>query len=190
MIDEVLINHAASGLRVLAAPPRPEYAENISGDTLTKIIRFLRRRFSYIIVDTSSTLTDAVLASLDETDLVVLVVNQDIPSIKSARIFLDLIDGLKFERQRVILVMNKYDKRIAITPERVSESFKQEVLAVIPLEERIVVPSVNRGVPFMLKDKSRPVARSILSLAEVVREKVNLIQVNSEDGVLEKKGNK
>ena len=190
LIDEVLINHAASGLRVLAAPPRPEYAENISGDTLTKIIRFLRRRFSYIIVDTSSTLTDAVLASLDETDLVVLVVNQDIPSIKSARIFLDLIDGLKFERQRVILVMNKYDKRIAITPERVSESFKQEVLAVIPLEERIVVPSVNRGVPFMLKDKSRPVARSILSLAEVVREKVNSIQVNSEDGVLEKKGNK
>lgn len=180
LIDEVLINHASSGIRLLAAPPRPEYAENVEGDQLAKILQFLRRRFSYVIVDTSSTLTDAVLATLDQTDLIVLVINQDIPSIKSARMFLDLIDGLKVERQRVLLVMNKYDKRIAITPERVSESFKQELQAVIPLEERVVVPSVNRGVPFMLMDKSRPVARSILSLAEVIRHRISTIQTNAE----------
>jgi pilus assembly protein CpaE len=183
LIDEVLINHAASGIRVLAAPPRPEYAENVTGDHIANIIRFLRRKFSYIIVDTSSTLTDSVLAAMDETDLVLLVLNQDIPSIKSARIYLDLLEGLKIERQRVILVMNKFDKRIAITPERVSESFKQEVSAVIPLEERIVVPAVNRGVPFMLKDKSRPVARSILSLAETVRQKISAIQVGEENAL-------
>jgi pilus assembly protein CpaE len=186
LIDEVMIQHAASGIRLLAAPQRPEYAENVSGDSIAKIIRYLRRRFSYIIVDTSSTLTDSVLATLDETDLVVLLINQDIPSIKSARIFLDLLDGLKIERQRVILVMNKFDKRIAITPERVSESFKHEVSAVIPLEERIVVPAVNRGVPFMLKDKSRPVARSILSLAEIVRQKIAAIQ-SSEESVLDRR---
>lgn len=184
LIDEVLITNAASGLRILAAPPRPEYAENVSGDQFANIVRFLRKRFSYVIVDTASTLTDAVLAVMDEADIILLVLNQDIPSIKSARTYLDLMEGLKIDRQRVILVMNKYDKRIAITPERVGESFKQEVQAVIPLEEKIVVPSVNRGVPFMLKDKSRPVARSILTLAEVVRQKIAAIQT-SQENVLE-----
>lgn len=184
LVDEVLLTNAASGLRVLAAPPRPEYAENVTGDQFANIVRFLRRRFSYIIIDTSSTLTDSVLAVMDEADIILLVINQDIPSIKSARTYLDLMDGLKIERQRVILVMNKFDKRIAITPERVSESFKQEVQAVIPLEEKVVVPSVNRGVPFMLKDKSRPVARSVLSLAEVVRQKITAIQT-SQENVLE-----
>lgn len=183
LVDEVLITNAASGLRILAAPPRPEYAENVTGDQFANIIRFLRRRFSYIIVDTASTLTDSVLAVMDTADIILLVLNQDIPSIKSARTYLDLMDGLKIERQRVVLVMNKFDKRIAITPERVSESFKQEVQAVIPLEEKIVVPSVNRGIPFMLKDKSRPVARSILSLAEIVRQKIAAIQASQENVV-------
>lgn len=183
LVDEVLITNAASGLRILAAPPRPEYAENVTGDQFANIIRFLRRRFSYIIVDTASTLTDSVLAVMDTADIILLVLNQDIPSIKSARTYLDLMDGLKIERQRVVLVMNKFDKRIAITPERVSESFKQEVQAVIPLEEKIVVPSVNRGIPFMLKDKSRPVARSILSLAEIVRQKIAAIQAGQENVV-------
>jgi pilus assembly protein CpaE len=183
LLEEVLINHAASGIRVLAAPPRPEYAENVTAEHVTNILRFMRRRFSYIIVDTSSTLTDAVLAAMDETDLLLLVLNQDIPSIKSARIFIDLLDVLKIERQRVVLVMNKFDKRIAITPERVAESFKQEVPAVIPLEEKIVVPAVNRGIPFILKDKSRPVARSILSLAETVRQTISTLQVNEHNVV-------
>jgi pilus assembly protein CpaE len=186
LVEEVMITHAQTGVKILAAPTRPEYAENITADQVAKIIRFLRRRFSYIIVDTSSTLTDSVLAVLDETDLVILVITQEIPSIRSARIFLDLIDGLKIGRQRVILTMNRYDKRIAITPERVGENFKQEVLAVVPLDERVVVPSVNRGVPFIMKDKSRPVARSILSLAEVVRERISTIQA-AEDLVVEKK---
>jgi pilus assembly protein CpaE len=181
LLEEVLIHHAASGIRVLAAPTRPEYAENVSGDHISKILSFLRRRFSYIIVDTSSILTDIVLATMDETDIYVLVINQDIPSIKSARVYMDLLDGLKIERQRVILVMNKFDKRIAITPDRVGDSFKQEISAVIPLEERVVLPSVNRGVPFILKDKSRPVARSVLAHAEVVRQKVAAIQVGVEE---------
>lgn len=181
LLEEVLIHHAASGIRVLAAPTRPEYAENVSGDHISKILSFLRRRFSYIIVDTSSILTDIVLATMDETDIYVLVINQDIPSIKSARVYMDLLDGLKIERQRVILVMNKFDKRIAITPDRVGDSFKQEISAVIPLEERVVLPSVNRGVPFILKDKSRPVARSVLALAEIVRQKVAAIQVGVEE---------
>lgn len=189
LLEEVMITHAPTGVKILAAPTRPEYAENITADQVAKIIRFMRRRFSYIIVDTSSTLTDSVLAVLDETDLLILVITQEIPSIRSARIFLDLIDGLKFGRQRVILTMNRYDKRIAITPERVGENFKQEVLAVVPLDERVVVPSVNRGVPFIMKDKSRPVARSILSLAEAVRQRISSNQA-ADDVVVEKKAGK
>jgi len=38
------------------------------------------------------------------------------------------------------------------------------------LDERVVVPAVNRGVPFILDNKTQPSARGILSLAESVRE--------------------
>ena len=71
--------------------------------------------------------------------------------------------------------MNKYDKRIGITPEKVSENLKQEISSVIPYEERVIV-SVNRGIPFLLVDKSRPLSRSILSLAEGVRQRISELE--------------
>jgi pilus assembly protein CpaE len=69
----------------------------------------------------------------------------------------------------VVFTMNRYDKRIAITPERVGENLKQPVVAVITLDERVVIPAVNRGVPFILDNKTQPAGKGILSVAEGVR---------------------
>lgn len=173
VVDEVLLTHAASGVRILPAPFRPEYAENITGDQFSQMVNYLRRLFSYVVVDTSSSLTDVDLALIDLSDLMVLLTTQDIPSIKNARLFLDLADVLKINRKRILFVMNRFDKRIGITPEKVGESFKHEIVAVLPADERVVVPSINRGVPFILGDKSRPISRAILSLAETVRQRLS-----------------
>jgi pilus assembly protein CpaE len=170
IVESVMINHAASGLHVLAAPSRPEYAEKVSGDQFSKLIDYLRQMYAYVIVDTTPILTDITLAAIDKSDVIVLITTQDIPSIKNARLFLDLLQTIGIERERIVFAMNRFDKRIAITPERVGDNLKQRVVAVIPLDERVVVPAVNRGVPFILDNKTQPSARGILSLAESVRE--------------------
>jgi pilus assembly protein CpaE len=69
-------------------------------------------------------------------------------------------------------VLNRYDKRIGITPEKISENFKQEIVTILPYDDRTVLPSVNRGKPFILGDKSRPVTRSFLTLTEAVRQRL------------------
>jgi pilus assembly protein CpaE len=176
IIDEVMITHTKSGVRILVAPSRPEYAESVSGEQFIKVLKYLRRLYSYVVVDTSSALTDVTLAAMDAADLIVLITTQDIPAIKNARLFLDLVDVLKIDRQRVLFVMNRYDKRIGITPDKVSDSFKHEIVAVLPDEERVVIPSVNRGVPFMLGDKSKPIARSFLKMTEAVRDRLTKLE--------------
>jgi pilus assembly protein CpaE len=172
IVGEVMINHHASGVKILSCPPRPEYAESVSGEQFGKVLDYLRRMYSYIIIDAASSLTDVTLAALDTADVILLITTQDIPSIKNARLFLDLVDVLKVSRRRVVFIMNKFDKRIGITADKISESFKQEILAVLPSDERIVIPSVNRGVPFMLGDRSKPIARGFLSLAEIIRQRL------------------
>jgi len=173
VVEEVLLTHAASGVKILPAPFRPEYAENITGDQFSQLVSYLRRLYSYVVVDTSSSLTDVDLALIDMSDLIILMTTQDIPSIKNARLFLDLADVLKINRKRILFVMNRFDKRIGITPEKVGESFKHEIVAVLPVDERVVVPSINRGVPFILGDKSKPISKAILSLAEIVRQRLS-----------------
>ena len=171
-----MVKHGASGIHVLAAPTRPEQAEQISGQHFSKILRYLRRLYTYVVVDTTPLLTDVVLAAIDESDIITLITTQDIPSIKNSRLFLDLLSTLGVERERVVFTMNRYDKRIGITPEKVGDNLKMEVVAAIPLDERVVIPAVNRGVPFVLENKTQPSTKGIYALAESIRSRILTIE--------------
>jgi pilus assembly protein CpaE len=175
VVESVVLLHKPSGVKVLAAPLRPEYAENVTGEQFSKILKFLRRMFAYVVVDTSSYLSDIVLSSIDVSDLILLLTTQEIPAIKNARMALEVLDVLNVHRKKVVFVLNRFDKRIGITPEKISESIKQEIAAIIPFDERTVIPSVNRGVPFMLEDKTKPIAKAYLSLGEVIRQRIEQV---------------
>lgn len=177
IVREVMVTHRASGVDILAAPPRPEMADKISGDQFSKLLNYLRQIYPYIIVDTTSDLTEAVQAALEVGDLIILITTQDIPSIKNAGLFLSLADATGIRRSHILFVMNRYDKRISIAPERVSESLRQEISVVIPFDDRVVSYSVNRGVPFMLdNNKNTQVGKCITQLAETVRERIAKIE--------------
>ena len=183
IVEGVMIKHAASGVHVLAAPSRPEYSEKVSGDQFSQLIDYLRQMYAYVVIDTTPSLSDITLAAIDKSNVIVLVTTQDIPSIKNARLFLDLLQTIGIERERIVFSMNRYDKRVAITPERVGDNLKQQVVAVIPLDERVVVPAVNRGIPFILDNKTQPSARGILSLAESVRQALAAAELNESEMV-------
>lgn len=172
IVEEVMVKHSTSGLHILAAPSRPEYAEKVTSAQFAKLLEYLSQLYAYVVVDTAPLLTDVTLATIDVSDLIVLVTTQDIPSIKNCRLFLDLLQTLGVERDRILFIMNRYDKRINITPERVAENLKQEVALTIPLDEATATKAVNRGVPFAIDNKNQPVARGVLSLAENVRARI------------------
>jgi len=179
----VMVSHRTSGVDILAAPPRPEMADKVTGEQFSKLLTYLRKLYAYLIVDTATQLTEVVQAALDTADLIILITTQDIPSIKNCNLFLTLADASGIRRERIQFVMNRYDKRVAITPERVKESLRQEIVLVIPFDDRTVGFSVNRGVPFMLdNNKNQPVGKCISQLAELVRERI----VKFEQELLEK----
>ncbi|MBE0670727.1 MAG: response regulator [Anaerolineales bacterium] len=184
VIEDILIKHEASGVRILAAPQRPEQAEKVSSDQFSKVLQFLQGLYAYVVVDTSPILTDVILSTIDITDVIVLVTTQEIPSIKNARLVLDLFKTMGVNKDRVVFAMNRYDKRIAITPDRVSENLKHEISVTIPLDEKVVITAVNRGVPFMLDaGKLQPVGRGIFSLAEAIRARLSVLEVENDAAI-------
>lgn len=184
VVENVMIKHAGSDLRVLAAPARPEQAENVRSDDFAKVLDYLKQVYAYVVVDTSSYLDEATLAVLDAADIVVLVVTQDIPAIKNVRLFLDLANTLGIKRNQICLTMNRFDKRIQVTPERVAENLKQPMAGVIPLDERVVIEAVMRGKPFVLENKAQPSAKAVFALAEAVR--AQLTQLESDEPMVRK----
>lgn len=171
IVDDVLLRHD-SGLRILAAPPRPEMADEVQSDHIRTIIQFLKRHFAYVVVDTASTMDDTTLAILDASDLLIAVCTPDIPAIKDARHLFDLLHILEFPTQNVCFVLNKMDRKGGISSEAVAENLKHQVEAVIPLDEKTVTASINKGVPLLLSDRSGPQARAIIQLMGTIKERL------------------
>jgi pilus assembly protein CpaE len=172
VVEDVLQFHKTSGLHLLTAPPRPELAEKVNGNHLSQILEHMRQMFSYVVVNTSSYISDHCLAALDAGEVIVVVTTQEIVSIRAARAFLELWEGLNMSKGRLLLTLNRYDKGKNITPERVSEILKHKVAETIPLDEERALRAANYGIPFMTADKNALISQSVISLADLARKQL------------------
>ncbi len=178
LVKEVLIHHESSGIDILSAPPHPEDAEKISGTQFVKVLQFLARMYSYVIVDVDSNLSDVTIDTLDGSDLLVMISSQDIPAIINTRMMLNLlINNLGINKQKIILVMSRFDKQLSITPEKVGHNLGHKVVAVLPEDKEVVVPAVNRGIPFMMGEgRSKEIGKSLLELVGKIRERLSKLE--------------
>jgi len=175
MIEDTLVSHE-SGIHLLA-PPGPEQAGYVNTEMFVDVIENIRDLYPYVLVNTTSQLTETTIAALEISDLIVLLITQDIPTVARVRKFFDTLKLLNIKPERVLVVLNKYEKGSDINPEVISKSIRHDVDVLVPKNVRVVIPSINRGIPFMLRSdlKPQPISRAVLDLAEEVRQR--LIQI-------------
>ena len=58
---------------------------------------------------------------------------------------------------KIMLVINKMDRRSGITAQMIEDNIKHQVVGQIPLDEILVLNSINRGVPFMVDQRTKPI---------------------------------
>jgi pilus assembly protein CpaE len=175
LINDVFLPHS-SGVKALLAPPDPQTADAMmpkAPTLLTDVLERLRKMFDIIIIDTSSVLDDVVLNVLDVSDKIIVVTTPEIPSIKDAKHFFEVTEALGYERERIIFVLNKTDKRINIRAEDISANIKYKVEGQLPLDERSVTTAVNQGVPYILGDKNSLLTQATIALSKHVAEALN-----------------
>lgn len=169
MIREALLAHA-SGLCILAAPLRPEMADEVRVEAFNQFLELLQRSFAYIVVDTACRLDDLALAVLETADLIVSPMAPDFPSIKNTQLFLETLSQLDIPREKVLLVLNQLDKSDPIRAENISLNLHHELSVEIPLDYKSVRTSINRGEPLLKDRKTHPLTKSLLDLVRMVRD--------------------
>ncbi len=168
-LQSVLVAHP-SGVKVLLGPPTPEDAELVNAAQLKKVIETLRPFFHYILVDTSAVLRDVELSIFDASDRVLLVATPDIPSLANIKKFFDLIDKLEYPPEKLLLLLNRVDRRGGISAANVEETLKHAVRGQIQLDDKTVLASINAGVPFITGPRNLPPVQGVLDLAQKLRE--------------------
>ncbi|MCZ8537267.1 AAA family ATPase [Paenisporosarcina quisquiliarum] len=153
------------GLSVLAAPPRPEFAEVITGNDVKRAICQLKQEYDVVIIDVSSHMNENVLVALEHADEILVMTYLDLPTLKNSKLLIDTLVSLELG-ERVKVVLNRQSKEKGITTAMVEKVLGREIDAAIPVMDKAMLTAVNEGKPLCYSNPKSPVAKQIFRLTE------------------------
>ncbi len=153
-----------SGVHLLSAPYHPEKAAVVTSEQIRKILQFLRGYYDYILVDTSKSFSPVTLAIFEQADLVCLVTNADLPSLRNIQRGLPTLkQRLGKGDQQIRLIVNRYRDKSVISLKDVERSVGLKVYCTLSNDYQAVIQSINTGKPIVLNGKS-PYTRDLKAL--------------------------
>ena len=162
----------SSGVNLLAAPKSPEYAEYISANHITSIIRSVRPYYEYIIIDVPSNFSDETVAALENSDEIMLVNTPDILSLRGAKNAINVLSQLQI-REKARLVLNRYEQS-HIKQKDFEAMLEMPVYAMLEDDYKTVNGSVNKGEPFILRSSRVTVCKQMYAYVNrIVQDKVD-----------------
>lgn len=177
IISDVMVTHEQSGVDILPAPPRLENAEEVTAESFVALIDYLRRYYHYVVVDTSSYLNELTLSVLESSDINVLMSSIEITSLRNCNSFLLLYRALGYDPSKLMFILNFFDRREHISPDRISESLHQKIELALPLDEKNEVrESVKRGVPIAIENRANLLVKNIFLLANRIEERIKALE--------------
>ena len=153
-----------TGLDVLPAPIRPEDAELVTEGKLARLLEVARSSYDFIVVDTSPFFHGPMLATLDRTDLLLLLCGMDIPTIKNVRLGLQTLELLSFPPERTRVILNRANTNVGLKRSEVEDTLRTKVYRDLP-SDRAVPMAVNRGKPVILAEPGADFSKAIRELA-------------------------
>lgn len=155
----------ASGLHLLAAPPRPEDAELVDEAALRAVLRAAVARYETVVVDTAPSFDTATLTALDVTDDLLVVCTPDIATVKNVRLALETLSRLDVPHVRIRVVLNRAGEPAALTRAEVESALERPVDVTLPFDPA-VQRGVNLGRPAALDRSPGPFAAALRGLAD------------------------
>lgn len=173
VVQRMLAAHE-SGVRLLAAPSRPEMAELVQSEPVVSLLGALRQTSDFIVIDLGSRYNELSQRVLDLADRVVLLLTPEITAIKSVHLLL-MMRGLRSSPpEKVILLMNKYDSTWGITPAAVGDAVGWPVTITVPADGVTAIEAANRGEPVLLCAPRSAMARQLAALERLVPDRQRL----------------
>jgi pilus assembly protein CpaE len=162
-VDGYLMTHS-SGVRLLAAPVRPDHAAAVTVPFLRDVYAVLRSTYDFVIVDTPPGFTPEVISTIDASTSVCMVGMLDSLSLKNTKLGLETLELMGYDKERVRLVLNRADTKVGITKEDVAAIIGRVPDTMVP-SDRDVARAVNEGTPLVASKPRSEVAGAFRSLA-------------------------
>ena len=173
-IEKYLTFHI-SGIKVLAGP---QSMRDITPDIISTLLDNLKTAYDYIIIDTECSFEEITNQVLDLSNLVFLMMDLSIPTVRNVSIALDHLKALYYTKDKVKLIINQVNSSKDLNPAEIAKHLDWPVTAIIPEAKELIANSINSGVPFVLNQPNSEPSNQVREIAKLFA-KEELITITS-----------
>jgi pilus assembly protein CpaE len=160
-----LVQHP-SGLKVLGqasddAPP----TDTVNTQHLSQLVNLALRGTDHVIVDLPRRIDPLTALLIERAQHVVLVVQQSVAALRDAsRLMTSLRRDLGLSKDRIVVVVNRFEKTSGITVEDIRTTLGCGELSLVPNDFGTVSACVETGRPLLERARNAAVTRAIVTL--------------------------
>jgi pilus assembly protein CpaE len=163
----------SSGVDVMACTHNPTHVAlpgEVNVTRLNRLLDILLDTHDQVILDLPRQIDLLTTTVLERANHVVLCMQQSLAHVQDAcRLRNILRDELGVTDRQLILAVNRYDVRNAVTLSDISKNLEGPTPIVIPNDFKRVGENVNLGIPLYEQARKAPITRAIKNLAQEVR---------------------
>jgi pilus assembly protein CpaE len=186
-MDERMLTSAAtvhsSKVHVLAQPGEPQPGLEYTADDVYSVINASAQAYQFVLIDCGSAVDEATLMACNVSDMVLLITEPTVISVRDAFRRIRLLTGLGIERDRIKLVVNRFHKAAYVALSDIENNLGIQVAATVVDDPRTVGQAVNEGKLIRDINRRAEVARDISALMAIVTDDGDPVDVEAgEDG--------
>jgi pilus assembly protein CpaE len=171
-LDSSLLNastiHLTPDYHILAAPEEPGQAADIRPEHIDAILSLAVTQYDIVLLDMPRIVDAMLMTALDRAASIFLVLQASVPHLRNADKLLSAFRSLDYSRDKVELILNRYDKRNEITIDKIHKALGQLEVHTIANGYRQVSTAINQGVPLMQLERKHGVIRSLTQLGDAM----------------------
>lgn len=168
LLQGVMLKHP-SGLKVLASaredqdPLGPECVPQ-----LESAFSLLKQAYDIVLVDIGHADPLVTQHVLKVSDLILLIGNADMPSLKSLVLGLNRLMKLQCDPDKVKVLINRFDSKKRLDTKEFEKKTKHPIAYRLPNDYSVCAQAINDGVPIHEVEKNSELAKKITELAGTI----------------------
>ncbi|MCP4589956.1 MAG: AAA family ATPase [bacterium] len=172
-IDRTMVESAIHQLpcdvALLCRPTKATDARQVTPEGVEQALRVLSAMHQNVVVDLPRSFSFLSAAALEGADLIMVVAQLSIPSIRNASRVYDVLQEMGANEAKIEIVLNRCRaEHQRITPGDVEQHFRRPIFAMIPNDYRRVTAAADFGHPIVADAPNSPVRLAIHELAKTI----------------------
>ncbi len=157
-LDPILLRrmalHHESGLHLIPAPKEASQTAEINDEALSRVLNIARSSYKYVVVDTFPVVDGLVIAALDFSDMMYVIVEGVVPTVLGCAQLIELLNQLKYSPLKQRVVLNRHSAFAGnLSPDLVEERLGRGVNYIVPYTRETLI-AMNIGKPLIVEHRN------------------------------------